>query len=78
MTTDKDLIADIAWLYVGHDTFQHDDVKKARTTQALHDDHTRAVRVLTAYVKTLLEPPYSIEDVADFIKYLDWDLGYSL
>jgi hypothetical protein len=47
-------------------------------TQALHADDARALRVLSSYAKTLLESPYTIVDVASFIKFLDWYLEYSL
>lgn len=76
--TDQALIDDIEWLYGGHDTFQRDDVRKHRVSKALHGDAARAVRILTTIAKTLLEPPHTIEDVAKFIRFLDYYLGYSL
>ncbi len=76
--TDVDLTQAIDWLYGGHDSFQHDDVLKSRVVEALRADDKRATRILTAYASELLKPPYTIEDVAKFIQWLDYDLDYSL
>jgi hypothetical protein len=76
--TDQNLIDDIAWLYSGHDSGQRDDVRKQRVADALRADDRRAIRVLTACAQDLLKPPYTIEDVASFIRFLDYYLAYSL
>jgi hypothetical protein len=76
--TDDQLIADVDWLYGGYDQFQVDDVRKQMVIDALADDHARAVRVLSAYAKTLLVPPFTIEDVVKFIEFLESYLDYSL
>lgn len=76
--TDQALIDDIEWLYGGHDQGQHDDVRFGRVIHAIHEDDKQTVRILTTIAKTLLEPPHTIEDVAKFIRFLDYYLGYSL
>ena len=75
---DIDLTQAIDWLYGGHDQFQRDDVLKDRVIEALRKDDKRATRILTEYASALLKPPYTIEDVAKFIQWLDYDLDYSL
>ena len=76
--TDEELTEDIYWLYAGHDQGQRDDDRKDRVKRALRLNDKRAVRVLTACAKAYLESSYTIEDVANFIKFLDWYLDYSL
>ena len=75
---DIDLTQAIDRLYGGHDSFQHDDVLKARVIEALRVDDERAVRVLTAYASELLKPPYTIEYIAKFIQFLEHEFDYSL
>lgn len=73
-------------LYGGHDRFQRDDVLQARVQRddvlqahvvsALHQDDKRATKVLTLLAKKLLQDPYTIDDVASFIRYLDHELEW--
>lgn len=75
---DKELSDAIMWLYGGHDQFQRDDVLQARVVEELRRDDERALRILTSLAKKFLKPPFTIEDVANFIKYLDHGLEYSI
>ncbi len=76
--SDEELIADIDWLYGGHDQGQRDDVRQAHVIRTLHEDQERAIQVLTAYAKTCLEPPRTIENVAAFIEFVGWYLEFDI
>lgn len=76
--TDQNLTNDIAWLYHGYNCGQRDDDRKHRAAAALHADDKRALRILTAFARRLLDPGDTIEDVVAFIGFLDHYLGYSL
>lgn len=56
----------------------HDELLRKRVQEWLHADDARTTETLREWLRSLLEPPYGPEDVAEAIGWLSGEMGYDI